>query len=222
MPDNTLLSTAAWSLLLITTLAGCSTSSIVDEQRSDTVNLELSSGERLVIIGRRHGNSYETEPDFINCISNNVANTGKFSVMPEQEFLDTLYPWFEPRVAPLKLQGMSKTLAITVVADRIKAIGIRYVIWVDGSTETTEEKGSIHCGMGPSGGCFGFKSWDKTSSYEATIWDLKHLTEKGKVKVDSKGASYMLGIIAPIPLIAQVKGVACEDISSQLKGFFSQ
>jgi hypothetical protein len=222
MSNNTLLGAAAWVLLFVSILTGCSTSSIVDEQKSDTISLELFPEERLVVMGRRHGNSYETEPDFINCISNNIANTRGLSVMPEQEFLNTLYPWFEPRVAPLKLHSMSKTLAITVVAKRIKAIGIRYIIWVDGSTEITEEKGSMHCGMGPNGGCFGFKSWDKISSYEATIWDLKQLTERGKVKVDSTGASYVLGIVAPIPLIAQVKRAACEGISSRLKGFFNQ
>jgi hypothetical protein len=78
------------------------------------------------------------------------------------------------------------------------------------------------CGMAPSGGCFGFKSWDKSSSYEATIWDLNNLTEKGRIKVDSKGSSYLLGVGPPIPLIAQVQGVACEGISGRLSGFFSQ
>jgi hypothetical protein len=203
-------------------LSGCSTSSIVDEQKSSSVKLELAPGQSIVILGRRHGSSYETEPDFINCISNNIANTARLSVIQEQVFLDAFYPWFEPRVAPLKLPPINKVLNKPIVAKKIKKLGVRYMVWVDGSTEIADEKGSITCGMTPSGGCLGFKSWDKLSSYEATIWDLKHLTEKGKVKVDSKGSSYVIGVVAPIPLIAQVKDVACKGISDRLKGFFDQ
>ena len=136
--------------------------------------------------------------------------------------MDKFYPWFEPRIAPLNLNRMRIILKNTIVTQQIKELGIRYIIWVDGSTETVEESGSMTCGMAPSGGCFGFKSWDKSSSYEATIWDLNNLTEKGRIKVDSKGSSYLLGVGPPIPLIAQVQGVACEGISGRLSGFFSQ
>jgi hypothetical protein len=115
---------------------------------------------------------------------------------------------------------MKVVLNSDMIAKKIEELQIRYIVWVDGSTETTEESGSMTCGMAPSGGCFGFKSWDRTSSYEATIWDLKGLTEKGKIKVDSKGSSYLLGVGPPIPLIAQVQGVACEGISDRLIGFF--
>jgi len=209
------------TVLILTFIPGCSTSTVVDEQKSSSTKLSMDSEEKIVIMGRRHGNSYETEPGFISCIGNNISRSKNLNVMQEKNFLDKFYPWFEPRIAPLNLNRMKIILNRIVITNQIQKLKIRYIVWVDGSTETSKESGSMTCGMAPSGGCFGFKSWDKTSSYEATIWDLRNLTEKGKIKVDSKGSSYLLGVGPPIPLIAQVQGVACEGISNRLKGFFT-
>ena len=202
-------------------LTGCSTSTIIDEYKATNIHLDLDQGEQVVIMGRRHAGEYETEPNFINCIGGRLANSGQLKVMPEQEFLDSFYPWFEPRVAPLKLKRMSHMLEDPIIADRIKSLGIRYMVWVDGNTETTDKSGTFSCAVGPGGGgCFGFASWDKASIYEAIVWDLKQLDEKGRVKVETKGSSYMLAVGAPIPFIAQVQRDACEGIGNRLKGFF--
>ena len=209
------------ALLALMSLAACSTSTIIDEYRVTDTHLELNKGEQVVVMGRRHAGEYETEPDFINCISNKLATRGQLDVMPEQTFLNSFYPWFEPRVAPLKLKRMGRMLEEPMIAERIKSLGIRYMVWVDGNTETTEKTGSFSCAVGPGGGgCFGFASWDKASIYEATVWDLKQLDEKGRVKVETKGSSYLLAVGAPIPFIAQVQGDACDGIGNRLKGFF--
>lgn len=216
-------STALFSLalLLMLSLAGCSTSTVIDEYRRTNTQLDLNKGEKVVIMGRRHAGEYETEPDFINCISNKIASHGKLSVVPEQEFLDSFYPWFEPRVAPLKLKRMSRMLEEPIIAERVKALGIRYMVWVDGNTETTDKSGSFSCAIAPGGGgCFGFATWDKASIYEAIVWDLKQLDEKGRVKIETKGSSYLLAVGAPIPFIAQVQSDACKGIGNRLKGFF--
>lgn len=218
-------STALFALiiLLLLSLAGCSTSTVIDEYRTTNTQLDLNKGEQVVIMGRRHAGEYETEPDFINCISSRIANSGKLSVIPEQEFLDSFYPWFEPRVAPLKLKRMSRMLEEPIIAERIKALGVRYMVWVDGNTETTDKSGSFSCAIAPGGGgCFGFATWDKASIYEAIVWDLKQLDEKGRVKIETKGSSYLLAVGAPIPFIAQVQSDACKGIGNRLKGFFLQ
>ncbi|MEH6468263.1 MAG: hypothetical protein V7725_01475 [Porticoccus sp.] len=208
--------------LMIVSLTACSTSTIIDEFRETNLDLELSDSEQVVVMGRRHAGEYETEPDFIDCIGNRLANGGKVSVMPEQQFLDSFYPWFEPRVAPLKLKRMSTMLNDPLIAERINSLSIRYLIWVDGRTETTEKNGTISCAISlGGGGCFGFSSWDKSANYEATVWDLKQLDEEGRVKVSTEGSSYVLAVVAPIPFIAQVQGDACVGIGDRLKGFFN-
>lgn len=211
------------SLLSLIALSACSTSSFIDEYRTTETQLALNTGEKIVIMGRRHAGEYETEPDFIDCIGNRVSSGGVIPVMQEQEFLDRFYPWFEPRTAPLKLKRMNSMLQQPLVASQINALGIRYMVWVDGNTETTDKNGAFSCAIGPGGGgCFGFASWDNTSNYEAIIWDLKPLSEQGRVKIEAKGSSYLLAIGAPIPFIAQVKSEACEGIGKRLKSFFLQ
>ena len=209
--------------LTLLSLTACSTSTVIDEYRVTNTHLNINDGERVVIMGRRHAGEYETEPEFIECIGNKLDTGGKLSVMPEQKFLDIFYPWFEPRMAPLKLKRMSRMLEKPLIADKIKALGIRYIVWVDGNTETTEKNGSFSCAIGiGGGGCFGFASWDKAATYEAIIWDLKKMDEQGRVKVETKGSSYLLAVGAPIPFIAKVQGHACEGIGDRLKGFFLQ
>lgn len=79
----------------------------------------------------------------------------------------------------------------------------------------------MSCAIGPGGGgCFGFAQWDKLSVYEATVWDLNELVEKGKLRVDSEGTSYLIGAVAPIPLLTPVKNDACGSLGNQLKLFF--
>jgi hypothetical protein len=95
------------------------------------------------------------------------------------------------------------------------------MIWVDGSTETTDRDGSVSCAVAPGGGgCFGFATWEKTGTYEAIIWDLQKLKESGRVKVETQGSSYMVAIILPIPIVAQVQDQACDGIGQQLRTFF--
>jgi len=39
--------------------------------------------------------------------------------------------------------------------------------------------------------------------------------------VDSSGTSYLLGVVAPIPLLTPVKNDACTSLGTQLKQFFT-
>ena len=68
-----------------------------------------------------------------------------------------------------------------------------------------------HCGAGPLGtGCFGYTTWDKNVMFEAIVWDMVDLTEEARIRVDSEGTSYLIGVVAPIPLLTQVESEACE------------
>ena len=213
-------SVAASLILSATTLllaTACTTTNI-DETRQGYTGIE--DHESVVVLGRRHKSDYDTEIDFIECVGSSLEGKSSLNVVPEQEFADRLYPWFEPRTAPVRIDGLHNLLQQNNISQRIFDMGIRYIIWVDGSTETTSSAGSIACSIGPGGaGCLGFGTWDNESLYEAAIWDFENMTTVGKIKADAKGTSYMPAVVVPIPLLARVKANACKGLSDQLRSF---
>ena len=198
--------------------AGCTTTN-VDEVRSGYTG--MGQGESVVVLGRRHKSDHETEIDFIECVGKALQKgDGNFNVVREQEFADSLYPWFEPRTAPVRMSGFQNMLKRDDVSARITAMGVRYIVWIDGSTEVTDSAGSIACSIGPGGGgCLGFGTWDNESKYEAAIWDFENLVTVGQISTEAKGTSYMPAVVVPIPLIARVKSNACKGMGEQLRSF---
>lgn len=211
------------TLLLATTvlLSACGATTTIDEFRPSTAPVEISTGEKVVILGRRDAGHYETDRDFVDCVAGRIESPG-IAILPEQEFIDAIYPWFEPRTAPKGLRRLTRLMEEPIVRDRVAIEDVRYLVWLDGTTETVDKAGSMSCALGPTGGgCLGLVQWEKESVYEAIIWDLRDVTEKGRIRVDSSGTSYVIGVLAPIPLLSPVKRDACAGLGDQLKSYFT-
>ncbi len=207
--------------LFLVILSGCSATTTIDEYRPSTEAIELNSDEKVVILGRRDAGHYETDREFIQCVAGKMQGAD-IAVLPEQVFIDSIYPWFEPRTAPKGLPRLKRLMQDPSVKGQVDQQSVRYLVWLDGSTETLDQGGSISCAVGPGGGgCFGFAQWDKLSVYEAIVWDMTNLQEMGRLRVDSEGTSYLIGAVAPIPLLTPVKADACSSMGKQLKSFFS-
>lgn len=207
------------ALLSIATLNAC-TSVTIDEYQN--ANAELGSNDRIVVLGRRHSAEYETEPDLISCVAKVISSSNSgVSVIPEKQFVDELYPWFEPRMAPMRPKRLAKLVQEPKLKQKIDDFNLRYLVWIDGNTETTNSSGSVGCAIGPGGGgCFGFGSWDEKSDYEASVWDYQKQSLVAKVSADAKGTSYMPALVVPIPLLARVQSNACKGLGSQLREIF--
>jgi len=202
-------------------LSGCGATTTIDEYRPTNNVMEINSEQSVVILGRRDAGHYDTDREFIDCVASKMKGAD-IAVLPERQFVDSIYPWFEPRTAPKGLKRLTRLMQDPAIKDQVERQGIRYLVWLDGSTETSGQGGSISCAIGPGGGgCFGFAQWEKSSIYEAIVWDLTDLTEKGRLRVDSAGTSYLIGVVAPIPLLTPVKNDACNSLGTQLKEFFS-
>lgn len=209
--------------LLVALLSACTNTSVDKHNQNSAQTLDILKNERVVILGRRHLGDYETEADFVSCIGDRLDDLDTINVVPETKFVDQLYPWFEPRTAPLQLKRMATLMRDPLIAQQINNQGVHYMIWIDGNTETTDSQGSVSCSIGPSGGgCFGFASWDKVASYEAIIWDVNSLQEKGRIRVAAEGSSYMVAIVAPVPFIARVQAHACKELGKELQTFFAE
>ena len=201
-------------------LAACNSATVIDEYREVPKTI-ISADETVVVLGRRHSSAHETEIDFIACVGTTLAGgQGAMSVIPEQQFVDSMYPYFETSTAPMDVKNLDRMVQIPAISQKFAEYRIRYFVWIDGFTETTDSSGSVTCAIGPGGGgCFGFASWDDEANYEATIWDFKNLQMSGKINAETKGTSYMPAVIIPIPLLARVQASACKSMADQIKDF---
>jgi hypothetical protein len=198
-------------------VSACVTSTVDEMIYNEPV--EGIGDSSVVILGRRHGNDYETEPDFVRCVGEHIASyDNSITVIGELEFINAAYPWFEPRTAPLHPEDIDRLLAKKPVAEKLEALKIEYMIWLDGSTVRSRGAGSMACSLG---GCFGFGTWAHDANYEATIWDFTDQAAVGHVNTSASGQSYMPALIIPIPIIAPVQGTACDGIGDQLLEFLS-
>ncbi len=204
---------------LLGTLSGCVTATVQQVRQTETA---MAEGDSIVVLGRRNRPSQaEAELDFIDCVSRNIAggNDG-LQVITEQEFMDAMFPWFEPRTAPLNTTDLPGLLQEPLLASRLREIGLKYLVWVEGSTKRTAQAGTLSCTLtAAGGGCFGFLSWENDSSYEASVWDAHTAKTAGRVSSDAAGTSYMPALVVPIPLIARVQNSACASMATQLKDF---
>ncbi len=205
-------------LTVAMSLSACITSRVEDVRESPT---GLHEGEGVVIMAKSYHLGNETEAKFIACVGDAVGRgSSGLRVVPNTEFVDALFPWFEPRTAPSETKGLPTLMQRKGVAEKIKAKGVRYIIWLDGDTDRVAGGGSMSCAAGPGGGgCFGFAWWQNDAKYEASVWDLTGLEDVGTVSTDVSGTSFMPAIIIPIPLIARAQSKACKGLANQLKVF---
>lgn len=201
--------------LLLT--SGCMTAKFEESRNTMT---SIAAHEAVVLLAKPHVEGISAEDDFMDCVGAKMARATGIQVRSNDEFVDSMFPWLEPSTAPQRPEGVTRLLAKDVVADRITASGVRYLIWVDGTTRQTDSGGSITCTLGPGvGGCIGFGWWEKESDYQAVVWDLNTARTAGSVSTNVTGTSALLGILLPLPFIARVEGTACDRLASQLGGF---
>ena len=207
--------------LLTISLAGCITSRIEDD-RENTTGLE--AGESIVVMAKSYHQGNETEADYISCVEKALGSgSGGVSVIPNQQFVDGLFPWFEPRTAPADTKGLPALMSRPGVEAAVKEMGVRYIVWLDGGTDRVAEGGSLSCAVGPGGGgCFGFAWWQNDADYEAIVWDLDVHETAGTITADVSGTSFLPALVVPIPLIARTQTKACKGLATQLKAFIVQ
>ena len=204
---------------LSASLAGCMHARTQESREMPT---HIAGTEAVVILAKPQIEGAGSENKFMNCLAHKLSSSRTpIHVRSNTEFVDSLFPWFEPGTAPTRPEAVAAVLSHPGVSEVVAASGVRYVVWVDGATRKTDGGGSLACGAAPgAAGCIGFGWWEKQSAYEATVWDLKQGKEAGSVGTNVTGTSAVIGAIVPLPFIARVQGVACDRLSEELGIFF--
>jgi len=209
------------TLVSLTVLSACGVTARMEPYKQ--TNVVIGEGDQVVVLARKHHATHEAEEGFVDCISDALARgRNGIDVHPTKDFEDTLYPWFEPSMAPLSTEELSELLEKPGVMDRVRGTGVRFLVWLDGSTERTSSGGGISCAAGVGGaGCMGLAWWEDDARYDATVWDIEQLESAGTIYADFRGRSVMPAIIIPIPLIARPQAKACRGLTDQLREFLT-
>jgi hypothetical protein len=221
MKRNNLLGKLGTATVLSLCLSACVTSRVEDARENVT---GLNEGESVVVMAKSYHQGNATEADYISCVEGALGRGSQgLRVIPRQQFVDSLFPWFEPRTAPAETKGLTQLMEKPGIAKAVKDMGVRYIVWLDGDTETVAQGGSLSCAAGPGGGgCFGFAWWQKDADYEASVWDLDGYETAGTVTADVSGTSFLPALVVPIPLIARTQSAACKGLAQQLRAFIVQ
>ncbi len=222
-PRTSSLATRPWLLAaaLGPLFASCGVETHLEPYKQTDV--VVSKGEQLVVLARKQHSNHEAEEGFVQCISDALAKgDSRLEVHSTKAFEDSMYPWFEPSTAPLSTDDLSRLLEKPEVMQQVKNTGVRYVVWLDGSTDRVASGGGITCAAGIGGaGCMGLAWWEDDSRYDATVWDIKQAESAGTIHADVKGRSVMPAIIIPLPFIARPQAAACRGLTQQLKQFLT-
>lgn len=199
------------------------TSRMEPYKQSDAV---IAEGEHVVVLARKQHATHEAEEDFVQCVSDALAKGARgdapLDVHSSKEFEDKMYPWFEPSTAPLSTEDLSSLLERPGVLEQVRSTGVRYLVWLDGSTDRVASGGGITCAAGVGGaGCMGLAWWEDDARYDATVWDIQELQSAGTIHADVKGRSVMPAIIVPLPFISRPQAHACRGLTQQLRQFLT-
>jgi len=207
-------------LSALATLTACATTRVEQNRQMQT---GLASDEAMVILGRATYNDRQTEESFTDCLEDILSRGDRpIRLVPQKQFIDQMYPWFEPRTAPGSANDLGRLFSEPGVKEQIADARVRYLAWIEGDTVTIDKGGSMSCTVSTfGGGCFGMSYWEQDASYEASIWDLQTLDTSGQISADANGTSYLAGLVLPIPILARPGNAACKGLAEQLRTFIS-
>lgn len=193
-----------WFVFLMAT--GCVET---DKLTSRSENTDLPLDEGFVVISDDSG--------IPACVANSLQDHAEsFTYVPDRRFRDALFPWFEP-MWPEYAQDLESVLSKRVVRERIRELGVRYLIGVGGSTFETEPKGAA---IGAKFlGVFGAAWWNKETVLSVQIWDFENTSSKEEVKSTASGKAVMPMFMVPIPLAPATEGEACEKAAQKIAKF---
>ena len=179
----------------------------VQEQRQLAAG-EIAPGDAITVVGLTG-----TSEDVLECIDDALRNLMPgVKVIPPAEFRETMFPWFEPNVAPKATDTLSRLLRRTTVKRRIDALRVRYVVTIGGGTVGTSSplRGSGSLGA----------SFQHSTKLTAGILDLKKARLVNEIEAGAKGGG-AIGLFVMIPIFVSpgTETITCKAIAERVVAF---
>ncbi|MBU0791487.1 MAG: hypothetical protein KKC55_13520, partial [Gammaproteobacteria bacterium] len=90
-------------------LGGCVSAKVEQFRSAPRGAAPLVTGDTVVILNRRQHGDRQAEDSFNRCLENKLASQ-QLPVTPQADLVDALFPWLEPRTAPLSARALPKLL----------------------------------------------------------------------------------------------------------------
>ena len=176
----------------------------------------LGSGERIALIGDVNGKSEFSDTEAYDCLSDEILGImPKLTIVKPDDFRNQLFPYFSGSTAPHSADEYKALLNNPLVSQRIRAMGIRYLITLVESKTDSDYNNGIFCGGGyGGGGCIGLGLWDRNTRLKAQIWNLKNGNLDGNVQTQAEGTGVMPALLLPIPVyFPATEAATCKELS---------
>ena len=127
------------SLVLLSGLTACMQARVEESREMPT---KIAKGEGVVILAKPQIEGAGAEDEFMDCVSNNLRDS-TIAVQPNNAFVDSMFPWFEPGTAPAKPEAVATLLSHPGVSEKVAQSGASFVVWMDGGTYKTDGGGRL-------------------------------------------------------------------------------
>ena len=139
-------------------------------------------------------------------------DSSNLKIIPEDQFRNALFPWFEYRTAPRNAAELSSLINKTLVRKHIERLGVEILVYVHGETSQGQLEGPGFCGGGYGGvACLGYLSAERETYMATTVFNLKDATTIGSTDVHFQGNVRIPMLLIPIPIPAFTQSFACSE-----------
>ena len=202
----------AFASLLLFLLSACARGE-VEVRDDDSKPIGIAEGETLSFVSL----STTLPEGALQCLESSVKRQAPdLTVIPSQEFRDSLFPWFEPGTMPDNDEDLAELMNKPKVQQKVRDFGLRYLVALKGRNrgEGLEQWGGCVGGYAAVG-CVGGMSVDSQTDLTASIIDLQSSRTLGEIEA-SGSASTSAGLILIVPYL--VVGDSLTDTCRALAG----
>jgi len=130
---------------------------------------------------------------------------------------DQLYPWLSRSNYPEELNDLESIIRQPAVRERLRELGIRYVLSWDGETVQSLFTGPFYV---TAYGVIGYESADKVSTIRVDLLAVEDGRIVTSFESAREGTDTVLGLVlVPVPISEDTEGAVCEEITRQIDGF---
>lgn len=197
--------------ILVLALSECALSGGVSSSREERAVAPdpVAAGEAVTVVGLA---GVTDEP--VDCVASELrASLSATRVIPPKQFRESMYPWFEPRVAPTDTESLEKLMLQRKVKKRVDEMRLHYIVTISGGTSVSfPESSSSQFGT--------VVSNREITGLSAGILDVKRMRRVGQLMAEATGGTGG-GLVLFVPFGYSFSSMkkACQAIAERVVAY---